>query len=325
MAPGKRTYRNADGQRIEGTWRPIFTRSLNDYFLAGLRQQLASAQVVTTPPDGVAASAHHLASWRMAEPQGWLDADMLLGEVADEIDRLNDRPDSMRRCLHAAETYLADMTEDNLAAVREAYLAIPKHFRVYTLGDMDSKDYPLRVLITAIGEPLYGDTDGRTVTAEMQAHAIEYFRRRERGDRRVGGPDASRRPGHRQARPSHEYRAVTPQEWDEFLGHFAKRKVSIGDCGREYGTSCQHEHACIRCPLLRPDPSQKDRPATIRENLVERITEAREQGWLGEVEGLQATLAAADQKLATMDALAMRGQVVHLGLPTVNHVPDGAR
>lgn len=98
----------------------------------------------------------------------------------------------------------------------------------------------------------------------------------------------------RQARPSHEYRDITPEEWDEFLGHFAKRKVSIGDCAREYGTSCRHEHSCIRCPLLRPDPAQKTRLQDIRSNLIERIDEAREHSWLGEVEGLQATLAAAE-------------------------------
>jgi hypothetical protein len=58
---------------------------------------------------------------------------------------LNDRPDSMRRysmrrCLLAAETYLADMTEDNRLALREHYLAIPARFRRYTLGDVDRKD-----------------------------------------------------------------------------------------------------------------------------------------------------------------------------------------
>ncbi|MGH9251211.1 MAG: tyrosine-type recombinase/integrase, partial [Acidimicrobiales bacterium] len=49
-------------------------------------------------------------------------------------------------------------------------------------------------------------------------------------------------------RPSEEYREPTDSEWDEFLGHFAKRKLELGTCGRAYGTGCQHEHACIRCP-----------------------------------------------------------------------------
>jgi hypothetical protein len=95
-----------------------------------------------------------------------------------------------------------------------------------------------------------------------------------------------------------------------------KRKVAIGDCAREYGTSCQHENSCICCPLLRPDPAQKSRLQDIRNNLIERIDEAREHGWLGEVEGLQATLAAAHQKLAAMEAIAARKRTVDLGMPT---------
>jgi len=39
---------------------------------------------------------HAPASWRIAEPQARIDADMLIGDVADEIGRLNDQPDSMR-------------------------------------------------------------------------------------------------------------------------------------------------------------------------------------------------------------------------------------
>ena len=58
----------------------------------------------------------------------------------------------------------------------------------------------------------------------------------------------------RQLRPSEEYRTPTDAEWDEFLGHFERRRVALGDCGRAYSTSCIHEHSCIRCPLLRIYP-----------------------------------------------------------------------
>jgi hypothetical protein len=42
----------------------------------------------------------------------------------------------------------------------------------------------------------------------------------------------------RSLRPSEEYREPTDAEWDEFIGHFAKRKVELGTCGRAYGTRC---------------------------------------------------------------------------------------
>jgi hypothetical protein len=37
-------------------------------------------------------------------------------------------------------------------------------------------------------------------------------------------------------------------------GHFDRRKVELGNCARPYGTRCQHEHACLRCPVLQVDP-----------------------------------------------------------------------
>lgn len=104
----------------------------------------------------------------------------------------------------------------------------------------------------------------------------------------------------RSLRPSAEYREPTDAEWDEFLGHFERRKVELGVCGRAYGSPCQHEHACIRCPMLRPDPKQLGRLTEIIGNLDARLAEAHELGWLGEVEGLEASLGAARQKLTSM-------------------------
>ena len=85
----------------------------------------------------------------------------------------------------------------------------------------------------------------------------------------------------RELRPSEEYRTPTDEEWEEFLGHFQRRRLSLGDCGRAYGTSCIHEHSCLRCSLLRPDPAQRPRLIGIRDNLRDRIAEARQQRWLG--------------------------------------------
>ena len=102
----------------------------------------------------------------------------------------------------------------------------------------------------------------------------------------------------RALRPTEEYRQPTDEEWQQFLGHFERRKVSIGTCGRAFGTPCIHEHACVRCALLWPDPKQRFRLLEIRDNLKARIAEAQREGWLGEVEGLQVSLSAADDKLA---------------------------
>ena len=121
----------------------------------------------------------------------------------------------------------------------------------------------------------------------------------------------------RAIRPGEEYRTPTDEEWEEFLGHFERRKVALGECGRACSSPCIHEHSCIRCPLLRVEPGQRQRLADIRGNLTARIAEAHREGWPGEAEGLKVSLAAAEAKLAQVDGLiARRRDAVSLGMPT---------
>ena len=125
----------------------------------------------------------------------------------------------------------------------------------------------------------------------------------------------------RALRPSTEYRTPTDAEWEEFLGHFERRKLALGDCGRAYGTSCIHEHSCIRCPMLRIDPAQRQRLRDIRASLTARIAEAEREGWTGEAEGLKVSLAAAGAKLAEADAAAARRRTAaDLGTPAYRDI-----
>jgi hypothetical protein len=121
----------------------------------------------------------------------------------------------------------------------------------------------------------------------------------------------------RATRPSEEYRTPTDEEWDAFLSHFEKRKVSVGTCARAFGTPCVHEHACVRCSLLRPDPAQRARLEEIHNNLEARIMEAKREGWLGEIEGLQVSYSGVKDKLAQIDAtLRRQATTTELGIPS---------
>lgn len=234
----RRTFRDADGERVEGIWRHVFTRNGDTYLLTdlvvyadgaidsgtgtltdldGLREQLRWGPISASLQGGARvgeqdASARHIATWRFTEPHAWIDADMLVGEVADEIDRLNSRPDSTDRCLLAVQAYLAEMTEENRLAVRDRYLAIPEHLRTYALGDLDHNDAPLRTLIADLGEPLPGCPDC-VVTEARRAEAVDYFRDRElpvaeREDRPpADGPERAEAP------TLTIYRAVYPGGW----------------------------------------------------------------------------------------------------------------
>ncbi|MFF9578273.1 NADAR family protein [Streptomyces rubiginosohelvolus] len=191
------TYRIADGVRIPGTWRHAFIRN-GGYFLTDLfiyadglidcwglvtieefEEKLRTGWVATTLPDGAEASAHDLASWKFSEPQSWLTPELLIAEVRDTIDQLNERPDSTGCALAAVDVFLADRTEENRAAAEAAFLAVPASQRRYALGDMDSKDWPLRVLVAGPGGRTYLPGDP-PVSQEDHDRALAYFEERAR-------------------------------------------------------------------------------------------------------------------------------------------------
>ncbi|WP_405543281.1 hypothetical protein OG590_08005 [Streptomyces goshikiensis] len=71
--------------------------------------------------------------------------------------------------------------------------------------------------------------------------------------------------------------------------------------------------------MLWPDPAQRDRLVEIRDNLLARIAEAECEGWLGEIEGLQVSLAGARDKIAQIGNAAA-SRVVELGIPEFKQI-----
>jgi len=91
----------------------------------------------------------------------------------------------------------------------------------------------------------------------------------------------------RRLRPIGEDRVADDDEWSEFENHFLLRRVALGECHRPYGTPCVHEHACTRCRFLRVDPAQLGRINEMTENAEQRLVEAKDRAWLGEVAALE--------------------------------------
>jgi site-specific recombinase XerD len=127
----------------------------------------------------------------------------------------------------------------------------------------------------------------------------------------------------RSLRPQAEYREPTEQEWRKFQAHFQTRKLELGECGRPYGSTCKHEHSCLRCPSLRLAPTARPRLMEIIANLRDRISEAKLNGWFGEVEGLKVSLEAASRKLVSLDRMQDRppSGPVNLGIPVITDPP----
>ncbi|MFB7532073.1 hypothetical protein ACFC0C_28365 [Streptomyces sp. NPDC056178] len=75
---------------------------------------------------------------------------------------------------------------------------------------------------------------------------------------------------------------------------------------------CPALHRCGGCSWLRGRVDGRRGGANLHGR---GLQEAKEQGWLGEVAAIEASLAAAEQKLTAMRDLAARHTTVHLGMP----------
>ncbi|WP_169795262.1 hypothetical protein [Streptomyces chattanoogensis] len=70
-----------------------------------------------------------------------------------------------------------------------------------------------------------------------------------------------------------------------------------------------------RLPALVGDAWASVLDQEIHANLIDRLQEAKGQGWLGEVAAIETTMAAAAQKLEAMRDRAAKPSTVHLGMP----------
>lgn len=188
---------------------------------------------------------------------------------------------------------------EELATIHPAFAEArfaPHDFRRLFATELVNNGLPIH-----IGAALLGHLDTRTTggyvavfNEDLVRHYQAYLERR------------------RTQRPADEYRRASDAEWTEFEDHFDKRKVELGTCGRPYGMPCQHEHACIRCPVLHIDPKMLARLDDLETDLVARKERAQTEGWLGEIEGIDLTLSFLRNKRTRAQRLTAP---THLGLP----------
>ena len=180
--------------------------------------------------------------------------------------------------LHMLRRLCDELAQDHPAFAQARFA--PHDFRRLFATDLINSGLPIHIGAALLGHLDLGTTRGYVAVFEEDVvrHYQAYLARR------------------RQVRPEHEYRPATSAEWTEFEEHFDKRKVELGNCGRPYGTPCNHEHACVRCPMLRIDPKMLPRLDELERDLQERRGRALHESWLGEIEGIDLTLTFLRQK-----------------------------
>lgn len=226
---------------------------------------------------------------------------------SDPLPHLFQRKIGIRRAVLSIRTIhrmIARLCRE-LATVHPAFAELtftPHDFRRLFATEIVNNGLPIH-----IGAALLGHLDTRTTRGYVAVFNEDLVRHYQSFlDRR------------RSQRAADEYRPATDEEWTEFEEHFDKRKVELGNCARPYGTPCQHEHACIRCPMLHVDPKMIPRLDELESDLLARRAHAESQGWLGEIEGIDLTLSFLRNKRARARRLTTP---THLGLPHPRPAP----
>lgn len=216
---------------------------------------------------------------------------------------------SCRRAMSMATIgqYIRNAT-DALARTRPEFASIPfapHDFRRLLATELVNNGLPIHIGAALLGHLNAQTTRGYVAvfSEDVIVHYQQFLDRR------------------RTRRPDDEYRTPTDQEWHDFNEHFDKRRVELGSCGRPYGTNCAHEHACIRCPMLSIDPKMLSRLDELEQDLLARRGRAVEEGWRGEIEGLDLTLTFLRSKRARAQRTARLGtpSQVDLGMPALGH------
>ncbi|WP_202870911.1 tyrosine-type recombinase/integrase [Kribbella pratensis] len=135
---------------------------------------------------------------------------------------------------------------EQIAATNPAFTGLrftPHDFRRLFAPELVNNGLPIRIGAKLLGHLDLATTQGYVAVFEEDTvrHYQHFLARR------------------RALRPDDEYGPVNADEWSKFEERFDKRKVELGDCDRPYGSPCQHEHACIRCPMLRINPAMLPR------------------------------------------------------------------
>ena len=234
---------------------------------------------------------------RMSDPMPFL-FQRKTGAVARVISPATVQRMLRRRCTELAEHHPGFRTAG----------FTPHDFRRLLATDLVNNGLPIHIGAALLGHLNLQTTRGYVAVfnEDVVRHYQEFLGRR------------------RQVRSADEYRPVTGAEWAGFEEHFDRRKVELGGCARPYGTPCQHEHACLRCPMLNINPKMLPRLDEIESDLLARRARAEHEGWLGEVEGIDLTLTFLRQKREETQRLA-RIAPIGTGTPVVLRSDGSAR
>lgn len=162
----EKIYRETkDGKIVKGVGLPAFIHNMQYHLVTikvyedgvidcwdkvdfeGFVNKVNSGWVVTRVPQGKDISRFHSFIGKSDGLNTYIDEREFIKEVKDTLDELQGRKPSSERCREAFTEYLKSPSKDNSKRLKKEYTSTPEHLRRYVLGDMDSKDGPIKYVL----------------------------------------------------------------------------------------------------------------------------------------------------------------------------------
>jgi len=162
----EKIYRESkDGKIVKGIGLPAFIHNMQYHLVTikvyedgvidcwekvdfeGFVNKVNSGWVVTQVPKGEDVSRFHSFIGKSDDLNTYIDEREFIKEVRDTLDELQGRKSSSERCREAFSEFLRNPNSDIAKKLKDEYESTPEHLRRYVLGDMDSKDGPIRYVL----------------------------------------------------------------------------------------------------------------------------------------------------------------------------------
>jgi hypothetical protein len=108
--------------------------------------------LVTELPINSIVNVQNLGTFEILESRYNSNIEDKISELDDILARLTNKPTSSDICSDIYKEYENNPSTKLKKQLKEAYEKIPKHLRIYVLGDMDAKDWPIREIIYGVGK-----------------------------------------------------------------------------------------------------------------------------------------------------------------------------
>lgn len=115
--------------------------------LGTFEEYIQSEKIISSLPDSSKLFIKHIGLIEILETNYSVNAYDKFREIVEDVKKMNGNQTFSELAYSLFKEYNENPSEKLRSELKEAYESIPNHLRKYVLGDMDAKDWPIRIII----------------------------------------------------------------------------------------------------------------------------------------------------------------------------------